>query len=147
MEIINSISPYVSILALIGTYCLIVAYDRSKMPERLRKRGQVAEATVTEILRNPGPLFSSQEGEGYAPVVEFEAHGSIQRHTSTNYQQPSPHQVGQKVVVRYYFYKSIREVLIDGDEASTASPKLLVWGICLCLVGYPFIIIKLMDLI
>lgn len=146
MEILNSISPYFSVLAFIGTYCLILAYDRSKMPDRVKKRGQKTEGTVIEIRRNPGPLFSSQEGEGYAPVVEFETPWGNHRHFSIYYQTPSPYQVGQKVQVGYYFYKSIREVLLDGEENEPTSPVLYIWGICLCLLGYPFVFIKLLDL-
>ena len=147
MEILNSISPYLSVLALIGTYCLIIYYDRSKMPDRVKKRGLRAEGTVIEIRPNPGPIFGSQKGEGYAPVVEFETAWGNHRHNSTYYQQPCPFQVGQKVQVGYYFYKSIREVLLDGEENQPQSPTLFIWGICFCLLGYPFVFIKLLDLI
>jgi hypothetical protein len=146
MEILNTISPYFSVLAIIGTYCLILAYDRAKMPERVKKRGQLAEGTVVEIRRNPGPIFGSQEGEGFAPVVEFATSSGNHRHFSTHYQTPSPYQVGQKVQVGYYFYKSIREVLLDGEENQPSSPTLLICGVCLCLLGYPFVFIKLLGL-
>lgn len=147
MEILNSISPYFSVLAIIGTYCIIIYYNNAKMPERVKKRGQVAEGTVIEIRRNPGPLFGSQEGEGYAPVVDFEYPNGSHRHFSNYYQTPSTYQVGQKVKVQYYFYKSIREVLLEGEENQPISPALLIWGICFCLLGYPFVVIKLLDLI
>lgn len=146
MEILNTISPYFSVFAFVGTYCLILAYDRAKMPERVKKRGQKAEGTVVEIRRNPGPLFGSQEGEGYAPVVDFDYPNGNYRYHSNYYQSPSPYHVGQKVQVGYYFYKSIREVIIDGEENQPQSPTLLIWGICLCLLGYPFVFIKLIGL-
>lgn len=147
MEILNSISPYLSVLAVVGTYCLIIYYDRSKMPERVKKRGLRAEGTVVEVRRNPGPIFGSQEGEGYAPVVEFYYPNGSHRHFSTYYQTPCPYEVGQKVQLGYYFYKSIREVLLDGEENQPQSPTLLIWGICFCFLGYPFVVIKLLDLI
>lgn len=147
MEILNSISPYLSVLAVIGTYCLIIYYDRSKMPDRVRNRGLRAEGTVVEIRQNPGPIFGSQKGEGYAPVVEFNYPNGSHRHFSTYYQTPCPYEVGQKVQLGYYFYKSIREVLLDGEENQPQSPTLLIWGICFCLLGYPFVVIKLLDLI
>lgn len=147
MEILNSISPYFSVLAIVGTYCIIIYYNNAKMPERVKKRGQTAEGTVIEIRRNPGPLFGSQAGEGYAPVVDFEYPNGSHRHFSNYYQTPSTYQVGQKVKVQYYFYKSIREVLLEGEENQPMSPTLLIWGICFCLLGYPFVVIKLLDLI
>ena len=67
MEMLTSISPYFSVLAVIGTYCLIIYYDRSKLPERVKKRGLKAEGTVVEIQRNPGPIFGSQEGRRLCP--------------------------------------------------------------------------------
>lgn len=147
METLNSISPYLSVLAFIGTYCIIIYFNNAKMPERVKNRGQVAEGTVIEIRRNPGPLFSSKEGEGYAPVVDFDYPNGSHRHFSTYYQTPSPYQVGQKVQVAYYFYKSIREVVLEGEENQPQSPTLLIWGIGLCLLGYPFVLIKLFDLL
>lgn len=146
MEILNKISPYLSILAFVGTYCIIIYYNNSQMPKRVKSSGKVAEGTVVEVRRNPGPIFSSQEGEGYAPVVDFEYPNGSHRHFSTYYQTPSAYQVGQKVKVQYYFYKSIREVLLDGEENQPQSPTLLIWGICLCLLGYPFVFIKLLGL-
>lgn len=146
MEILNKISPYLSILAFVGTYCIIIYYNNSQMPKRVKTRGKVAEGTVVEIRRNPGTIFSSQEGEGYAPVVDFEYPNGSHRHFSTYYQSPSPYQVGQKVQVGYYFYKSIREVLLDGEENQPRPSTLLILGICLCVLGYPFVVIKLFDL-
>lgn len=147
MEILNGISPYFSVLAIVGTYCIIIYYNRAQMPARVKKWGKKAEGTVVEIRRNPGPLFSSQEGEGYAPVVDFEYPNGSHRHFSTYYQTPCPYQVGQKVELQYYFSKSIREVLMDGEENQPISPTLLILGIGLCLLGYPFIVIKLFDLL
>lgn len=132
--------------AFIGTYLIIIAYDKSKIVERISSKGIKTEGTVIEIRKNPGPLFGSEEGEGEAPVVDFiTTHGS-HRHYSTHYQTPCPYKVGQKVEVSYYFYKSIREVLLPNEDAGTLPKTLFRWGIALCLIGYPFLFRKLLLL-
>lgn len=142
--------PYVvqlmPLVALIGTYLLIISYDKSKIVERLTSKGVKTEGTVVEIRKNPGSLFSSKEGEGEAPVVEFVTYNGSHRHYSTHYQTPCPYQVGQKVEIRYYFYKSIREVLLANEGAGTLPKTLFRWGIALCFISYPFLIKKLMLL-
>ncbi len=134
------------LLAVIGTYLLIIAYDKSKIVERVKSKGLKTVGTVVEIRQNPGPLFSSKEGEGAAPVVDFLTNNGSHRHYSTHYQNPCPYQVGQKVEVSYYFYKSIREVLLPHEDAGTLPKTLFRWGIILCLIGYPFLIRKMMLL-
>jgi len=71
MEFLNTITQYLPLLALVGTYLLILSFDRAQLPERVKKRGIKTEGTVIEIRQNPGPLFSKTEGQGEAPVVEF----------------------------------------------------------------------------
>lgn len=134
------------LLAFIGTYLLIIAYDKSKIVERVTAKGIKTEGTVVEIRRDPGSLFDSKEGEGAAPVVDFVTNNGSHRHYSTHYQTPCPYQVGQKVEVRYYFYKSIREVLLANEGAGTLPKTLFRWGIALCLIGYPFLIKKMLLL-
>ncbi|HPH20656.1 MAG TPA: hypothetical protein PLE32_17825, partial [Haliscomenobacter sp.] len=58
MEFLNTVTPYLQLLGFIGTYLLILSYDRAQLPERVKKRGIKAEGTVIEIRRNPGSLFS-----------------------------------------------------------------------------------------
>lgn len=139
--------PYIlqlmPLLAFIGTYLLIIAYDKSKIVERVTSKGIKTEGTVVEIRQDPGPLFGSKEGEGAAPVVDFITNNGSHRHYSTQYQMPTPYYVGQKVEVRYYFYKSIREVLLPNEDAGTLPKTLFRWGIVMCLLGYPFILKKL----
>jgi hypothetical protein len=134
------------LLAVIGTYLLIIAYDKSKIFERVKSKGIKTEGTMIEIRKNPGPLFGSKEGEGEAPVVDFVTNNGSHRHYSTHYQNPCPYQVGQKVEVSYYFYKSIREVLLPHEDTRTLPKILFRWGIILCLIGYPFLIRKMMLL-
>lgn len=142
--------PYLTqvmpLVALVGTYLLIIAYDKSKIVERVTSKGIKTVGTVVEIRQNPGELFGSKEGEGQAPVVDFVTKNGSHRHYSTHYQTPSPYQVGQKVEVCYYFYKSIREVLLANEGAGTLPKTLFRWGIALCLISYPFLIKKLMLL-
>jgi hypothetical protein len=131
------------LLAFIGTYLLIIAYDRSKIVERVTSKGVKTEGTVVEIRQDPGPLFGSGESKGSAPVVDFVFPNGSHRYYSTHYQNPTPYYVGQKVEVRYYFYKSIREVLLADEDAGTLPKTLFRWGIVMCLLGYPFILKKL----
>ncbi len=140
------IIQWMPLLAFIGTYLLIIAYDKSKMVERVKSKGIKTVGTVVEIRQNPGELFGSKEGEGQAPVVDFVTNNGSHRHYSTHYQSPCPYQVGQKVEVWYYFYKSIREVLLADEGAGTWPKTLFRWGIALCLISYPFLIKKLMLL-
>lgn len=140
------IIQWMPLLAFIGTYLLIIAYDKSKMVERVKSKGIKTVGTVVEIRQNPGELFGSKEGEGQAPVVDFVTNNGSHRHYSTHYQSPCPYQVGQKVEVWYYFYKSIREVLLADEGAGTLPKTLFRWGIALCLISYPFLIKKLMLL-
>lgn len=135
--------PY---LAFIGTYLLIIAYDRSKIVERVTSKGMKTEGTVVEIRQDPGPLFGSGESKGSAPVVDFVFPNGSHRYYSTHYQTPTPYYVGQKVEVRYYFYKSIREVLLANEGAGTLPKTLFRWGLVMCLLGYPFLIKKMLLL-
>ncbi|AEE48814.1 DUF3592 domain-containing protein [Haliscomenobacter hydrossis] len=147
MEILNSISPYFSFLAFIGTYLLILANDRSHLVGRVKKRGIQTEGTVVELHQNPGPLFSKTSGEGVAPVVDFTTNGGTHRHYSTHYETPSPYQVGQKVQVWYYFYKSKREVTLADEDGGTLPQTFYRWGIVFCALGYPFLLWRLMLLV
>lgn len=143
MDILDSISSCVALLAFIGTYCLILYHDRAGMPDRVKARGVTAVGTVVELRPHPAPAAGAAGGEGCAPVVAFETPWGSHRHVSTTYQQPCPFQVGQAVNLRYHFRKSIREVLLDA-EAPPAPPRALrAWGLGLCLVGYPFVLFKL----
>jgi hypothetical protein len=147
MEFLNTITQYLPLLALVGTYLLILSYDRAQLPERVKKRGIKTEGTVIEIRHNPGPLFSKTAGQGEAPVVEFKTSSGSYRHHSTNYVTPCPYQVGQKVSVWYYFYKSKQEVILENEDAGSLPRTFLIWGIAFCAIGYPFIIRNLLPLV
>lgn len=144
MPFLSAVMPY---LAIAGTFLLILAYDRSRLPERVRKRGTQAEGTVVEIRRDPGSLFSAREGEGEAPVVDFSYPNGSYRYYSTHYVFPSPYQVGDKVRVWYYFRKSKQEVILEDEDAGTLPGTLYRWGIVCCLLGYPFLIRKMLLMV
>lgn len=134
------------LVAFIGTYLLIIAYDKSKIVERVMSKGLKTEGTVVEIYQDPGPLFGPGESKGSAPVVDFATNNGSHRHYSTHFQPVTPYHVGQKVEVRYYFYKSIREVLLADEDAGTLPKTLFRWGIVLCLISYPFLFKKMLLL-
>lgn len=142
----NSISSYCTVLALVGTYCVIVYHDIARLPERVRRIGRVAKGSVVELRRDPGAAGVALQGQGLAPVVEFDHPGGRYRHLSVNFQQPCLFQVGQEVVVRFHFYKSIREVLLDGEAAPVAPRSLLKWGMMMCALAYPLLAIRLLNL-
>ena len=143
----DTISPYGAVLALVGTYCLIVYNDIARMPQRVRRIGRVTTGTVVELRRDPGADGGAPQGQGLAPVVEFDLPGGRYRHLSVNYQQSCAFQVGQQVVVRFYFYKSIREVLLDGEAPPVAPRSLLKWGTVMCALAYPLLAIRMLNLV
>lgn len=134
------------LFAIVGTFLLILAYGRKSLVGRVKSKGIEAEGTVVEMRQNPGRLFSAVEGEGEAPVVEFATDWGTHRHYSTNYLTASPYKVGQKVKLWYYFHKSRREVALEDDIPGIMPAGLFRWGIFFCLLGYPFLLKKLMLL-
>ena len=142
-EIVNFLIPYAGIVALIGTYCLIIAYDKYRLPDRVRKNGKTAQAIVTEIYKDPGPLFGKNNKEGYAPIVEFDYPNGSFRYASTTFQNPSPYKVGDTVTVWYSFYKSKKEVALQDDLPPRYIKSLVICGLILCILSYPIVISKL----
>jgi hypothetical protein len=137
----------ISIFALVGTYCFILAYDRQHYIQRVLQKGIETEGTVIEIRRNPGSLFSKVDGEGEAPVVDFTFANGTHRHYSTTYTTPCPYKIGQKVRICYLFYKSKREVALSDEETGNSPKILFTWGIVLCLLSYPEIIRRVLFLV
>lgn len=136
------------LLAVVGTYLVILGYDYSGLPDRVRTRGTKTTGTVIEIRPAVGGLFGSKPAvEGDAPVVDFTTPWGSHRHYSTQYQLPCPYRVGDQVELWYYFRKSRREVLLAGEDAGDLPGKLYRWGFAFCLVGYPFLLKKLMLLV
>lgn len=142
--IIQFLTPVAGLIALIGTYMIILSYEKTHIYDRVRSKGRTVEGIVTEIYQDPGPLFGKADDErGFAPIVVFDSHIGNHRYVSTTYQHPSPYKVGDKVKVWYYFYKSRREIALADDAPGDLPSKLLDWGIVFCLLGYPYVLLRL----
>ena len=125
--------------ALIGTYCLILTYQKKHEIEKILTRGIKTVGTVTEIHQD------SLGNTGEAPIVEYDTpHGSKFKHISTTYTMPCAYKVGQEVDIWYYHHKSIHLAALADDKPNEKRIKTLLYcGIVLCLLTYPFIIGRL----
>lgn len=135
-EIINHLLPYSGLIALIGTYCLILANDKNRLPDRVRKNGKTAQGIVIET-------YKSQSDDGFAPIVEFDYPNCNFRYASTTFQNPTPYKVGDIVTVWYDFYKSRREVALADDRPGKIVNTLFKWGLILCIISYPVVIYRM----
>lgn len=128
--------PYVlSALVFVGTYCLILAYQKQHEISMVLSKGQKYAGTVVEMRDHPSGNGSQ------APTVEFDSqHGTGHRHYSNTYRMLSNYKTGQKVEVWYYSYKSIRLSALPDDEPGNLPKILFRWGIVLCLLSYPELI-------
>jgi hypothetical protein len=141
MNLFDFLPPsVVGIAALVGTYCLILAYERQHAIENTLLKGQVAIGTVIEIRTNPDPAG------GEAPVVDFNTPNGSHRHYSTTYLSPCAYKVGQKVQIWYKFYKSNRAVALPDDQPGKQPRVFFVCGVVLCLLTYPEIIRRLFTM-
>ena len=137
----NYLSPYVlSGAALIGTYCLILAYEKQHEIEKVLTKGIKTLGTVTEMRQDP----SGNAGD--APVVDFATQNGSYKHFSTTYTMPTPYKVGQQVDIWYYHYKSIRLAALADDKTGSLPKTLFRWGIVLCILTYPEIIRRMITL-
>lgn len=133
--------PYLlTIFAFVGTYCLILSYEKQHEIEKVLKRGIRTTGTVVEIRQDPSG------NAGAAPTVEYITQNGRHRHVSTTYASPSPYRVGQQVEVWYKTNKSNRISALADDKPGNLPKKLLRWGIVLCLLSYPAVILRLKTL-
>ncbi len=138
----NFIPPQVlGIATLVGTYCLILAYQKQHEIQNVLSKGIRTTGTVAEILQDP-----SGNGGG-APVIEFDYPNGSYRHYSNTYVSPCAYSVGQKVEIWYLFYKSSQKAALPDEEPGTLPKTLLKWGIVLCLLTYPGVLLRLTNLI
>jgi len=131
-----------------GCLLLAHAHNRKTYIKRLLKRGFKTEGKVVEIRQNPGSLFSSQPGEGLAPVVEYTGNsGNLVKHYSTTFRTPSRYQIGQQVPLWYSEYKANRESTLEDDEPGDLPRKIFIIGITLLLISLPKVIAGLLNIL
>ncbi len=142
MYIFNLIPPSVfSFCALVGTYSLILAYQKQYEVERVLKYGIKTIGTVIEIRPDP----SGKQGD--APVVDFDYPNGSHRYFSTKYTSPCNYRVGQQVEIWYKFYKSNQDVVLPDDKPGNLPKRLLITGIIFCILSYPILFGRMLDLI
>lgn len=135
-QLLSGLPP---LLALIGTYCLILAYEKQHRVERVLSKGQKTIGRVVEIRPN-------QSRDGEMVVVDFQTPNGSHRHFSTDYIPVSPYKVGQEVEIWYKFYKSNRAAALPDELPDKRAKAMFRWGIILCISGIPFLIRKLLLL-
>lgn len=143
------------VYAKISGFCLVAgflllahAHNRKNYIKYLFERGTKTEGKVIEISRNPGSLFNKEEGEGFAPVVEYTTiSGNTLKHHSTTYQTPCKYHVGQTVPLWYINYKSRREAALEDDQPGDLPRKLFIVGMILLLIGLPKVLLGLLKIV
>ena len=141
--ILNFVMSLGPILSLIGTYLLILSHSKSNEIIHTISKGKVAEGTVIELRDDPNHINEVSKNIGQAPVVDFHTVNGWHRHHSTTYRYPSRYEVGQKVKIYHYLYKSRHEMALEDDEPGTLPKTLLKWGIIFCVIGYPILFSKM----
>lgn len=135
------------IFLLAGFLLLAHGHNRKSYIKNLLTKGRKTEGKIVELRRNPGALFSKTEGEGFAPLVEYNTEsGNKLRHYSMTYKLVSPYKVGQIVPIWYKNYKSIREATLEDDEVGTLPRNLFILGLTLTAMGLPKLVSGLMGL-
>jgi hypothetical protein len=142
-SIVNLLFAAGPLLSLIGTYLIILSHSKNNEIAHTLSKGRVAEGTVIALTENPDDLDLMTKLRAKAPLVEFHTSIGWHRYQSSTYRDPSPYQVGQKVEIFYYFYKSRREMALADDEPGTLPKTLMKWGIIFCAVGYPVLLSKM----
>ncbi len=136
-----------SIFAIVGALLLAHAYNRRNYIRNILAKGEETEGRVVEVRRNPGSLFSSKEGPGEAPVVEYTTKsGNTLLHYSTTYVSPCKYRVGQPVRIWYINYKSRREAALPDDRPGDLPRNLFIAGLICLVLGAPALINGLMGL-
>jgi hypothetical protein len=141
--IVHYLMSMSGIIALMGTYMIILGYTRNAMYDNVRKKGIKTEGTVVKMLSRPESTYPGGKPAGYAPVVEFTTINGHYTHVSPTYRNPSPYHVGQKVDIYYKFYKSIHEMALEDDVPDDLPKKLFLCGLLFCGIGYPMVYYKL----
>lgn len=145
LEFYNTWAP---LSCLIGFLLLAHARNRKTYIRRLLKYGRTAEGRVLELRQGPVSLFGANQGDGYAPVVEYRDHsGNVIRHCSTTYRIDCKHQVGDVVRVWYQVFSSTRDSTLADDQPGDLPRIFFMIGIFLLAIGLPAVIPKMLALL
>ena len=144
LKILNYASP---LLALIGTYLLILAWERQHAVQHTIKNGRRTEGTVIDLRIKDSKSESTHETLEKAAVVEFQTGNGSYLHYSSTYHYPSRYQVGQKVPIYYVISKSRQEFALIDDLPGNLPNTLLKLGLLSCILGYPFLLSKIWTLL
>lgn len=143
MAFFQSIPPIViAILAFVGTYSLIFAYEKQYHVKRVLQHGKETTGKVVEIKEDPW------NKEQDIVIVDYDTAAGVFKHYSQGYAQPCPYQVGQTVRIWVWPYKlrHTGRVALPDEQPGKTPLILLVIGIVLCLLSYPEIIRRAMLL-
>ncbi|MBL0024375.1 MAG: DUF3592 domain-containing protein [Saprospiraceae bacterium] len=135
---VQNILQFGPLASFFGAFLLILSYQKKHEIEHTIKKGKVTEGTVIEIREH--------QSRGFAPVVEFKTQNGLYKHYSSSFRFSCRYFVGQKVKIYYYIYRSRREFALEDDTPGTLPESLLKWGVVLCLIGMPMLIIKVIGL-
>lgn len=143
---LNFLTTLGPIISIIGTYLLILSYQKKNEIVHTIQKGLSTEGTIVEIKTYKNDSSGSNVKEAFAPVVEFTTINGKYLHFSPTFRSPSRYEIGQKVKIYYYFYKSRREMALADDVPGTLPNTLLKWGVIFCIIGYPVLIFKMSGL-
>ncbi len=142
--LVFAISPY---FTFIGSFLLILSYQKYTEIEHTKSKGLVADGVVLELRDESGKTVEPTDNHPAAPVVEFRTDNGKYVHYSTTYQIPSPYKAGQSVKIYYYIYKSIHHFALEDDQTGSLPGRLFRWGVVFCAIGFPVLVIKLSHLL
>ncbi len=140
MNLYSYLPNYViSALAFIGTYCLIIAYQKQYEIENVLNQGVKTAGTVIEIRERDNASNTAMA------VIEYRVNNNIYKHYSSPVHLPGSYKTGQKVPIWYYHYKSIRQAALADDKPGALPKRLMIVGIIFCLLSYPEIIRRILT--
>jgi hypothetical protein len=134
MAFFGSLPPaLIAALALVGTYCLILAYEKQYHVKKVLQYGRETQGVVVEIRQDP---WNQQQD---MVVVDFQTEGGAFKHYSQGYARPCPYQLGQEVRIWVWPYKlrHTGRVALPDEQPGRAPQILLLAGAVMCLLSYP----------
>jgi hypothetical protein len=132
---------FVLIFALAGTMFLIIAYREGKSKYKIVQEGIETDGFVVEINKKPRRTGETTSF-ALAPVVQFMTQKrEIIKYYSTTFLTPCPYQIGQQVKIKY-LAENPQEAILDWKDGWILSIAFGIFGLALCLITYPFLIIR-----